>query len=90
MFGKSINYLNGLFLPRGMKKIHTRTKRKRNISSTHRHTAHFKGSARAKGAKTFSTQKAVLDYMKKNKLSEQDYKIEKVKKGRRFGIKKIL
>jgi len=73
-----------------MGKIHTRTKRKRGISSSHKHTATLKGLPRKKGAKTFSTEKAALEWMKKQKLSEKDHKIEKVKKGKRFGIKRIL
>ncbi len=73
-----------------MAKIHTRTKRKQDLCSTHRHIASLRGLPRKKRPKTFSTENAALDWMKQQKLSEKDYRIEKVKKEKRFGIKKIL
>lgn len=73
-----------------MKKIHTRTKRKMDLSSSHRHKAALRGIKRKKRAKTFAEEKAAKEWMKKQNLSEKDYRIEKAKKGKRLIVKKII
>jgi len=74
-----------------MKKIHTRTKRRRGISSTsHKHTILMKGGVKKLGEKSFITEAKAKEHMKAQKLSEKEHKVVKVKKGKKFGIKKIL
>lgn len=73
-----------------MAKVHTRTKRKKGLASTHRHTAYYSGAKRSVGAKSFPTLETAKEWMKLQKLSDKEFQIVPAKKSKKFAVKKIL
>ena len=73
-----------------MKKIHTRSKRKKRVSTIHRHEALFKDKPRKPGRKTFLTLEKAKKWMKEQTISEKDFHIVKAKKNRKFTVKKRI
>lgn len=71
-----------------MKKVHTRSKRKKGLSTRFRHTARLRGTARKKRLKTFATLQEAETFMKEHGYETNAYQALPAKKGKRFAIKK--
>lgn len=71
-----------------MGKIHTREKRKRGLS-THRSYKKTQSIVKRKtGEKTFSTETSAKKWAEKEGLKQDSFKLVKVKKGKRFAVRK--
>ena len=69
-----------------VKKVHTRLKRRKALTSSFSHRGFFSNVAKKVGAKTFSTKELAEAYAKEKKMSS--YEIVPAKKGKRFKIEK--
>ena len=72
-----------------VKKIHTRTKRKFNLTSSFQHKAFFAGKPRKRGDKTFKTAKAAKAYAEKTGLKKDAYILVSTKKDKKIKIELI-
>lgn len=70
-----------------MVKVHTRTKRKFKLTTSHSHKATFGGKPKPNRPKTFTTEEAAGVYAKDNGITK--FELVKVKKNKRFGIRKL-
>ena len=68
------------------KKIHTRTKRKFNLTSSFGHKNFFSGIIKKKGAKTFPTEEKAKDYATKQGLKAESFTIVPSKRNKKFKI----
>ena len=72
-----------------VKKIHTRAKRKFNLTSSFGHKNFFSGKTKKKGAKTFGTKESAEKYAKDQGLTKEKYILIPTKKGKRIKIEYI-
>jgi hypothetical protein len=72
-----------------VKKIHTRTKRKFNLTSSFGHKKYFAGARKKKGTKTFKTKEAAEKYAKEKGLKKQEYVLVPAKKGKKIKIELV-
>ena len=70
-----------------MGKIHTRLKRKHNLSTHLSHYKFFHAGAKEKNRpKTFKTEESADSWAQKNGLKQEDYFLKKVKHNKKFQI----
>jgi len=72
-----------------MAKIHTRTKRKFNLSSSFGHKAYYSGKVKAHGPKTFKTEEQAKTYAESKGLKPEEYVFVKTKKGKKIKIELV-
>ena len=70
-----------------MKKLHTRQKRKLDLTSSK--TGKELNKKRKKRPKSFRTENAAHAWAEKHKLRKDKYTLIKVKKGKKFQVRKI-
>jgi len=72
-----------------VKKIHTRTKRKFNLTSSFQHKAFFSGKIKEHRPKTFKTKEGAKEYAKFKGLKEDSYILIPAKKGKKIQVELI-
>ncbi len=72
-----------------VKKIHTRQKRKFNLTSSFGHKNFFSGKVKPHGPKTFKTKEAANEYAKAKGLKETGYILIPAKKGKKIKIELV-
>jgi hypothetical protein len=72
-----------------VKKIHTRQKRKFNLTSSFGHKNFFSGKVKPHRPKTFKTKEAANEYAKTKGLKETGYILVPAKKGKKIKIELV-
>jgi len=68
------------------KKVHTRVKRRRGLTTSKRHYGYFHNLKTPNRPKTFKTEDAANARAKRDGLKDSEYVLVKVKKGKKFKI----
>jgi len=72
-----------------VKKIHTRLKRKHNLTSSFGHKKFFSGYKKPHRPKTFNTKEAAIEYAEKQGLKKDQYILSPAKKNKKIKIELV-